>query len=165
MLHRARLIASLSLFAIVCGALTFIAVPRPAQASGGFEDEAKTLMKLDEEWSKAASKRDLEAVVSTYAEDGNAYPPNEPAAKGRAAIKKYWSTSLSDPSVNVSWKTTKAEVGGAGDLGYTTANYEVTFTGPDGKPGKEVGKCVCIWKKQKDGSWKAIHDIWNADAK
>jgi ketosteroid isomerase-like protein len=163
MMHRARLIASLSLVALVCGALTFLAIPRPAQASGGLEDDAKVLIKLDEEWSKAASKKDLESVISLYAEDGNAYPPNEPAAKGRAAVRKVWSTYLSDPSFNVSWKTTKAEV--SGDLGYTLATYEVSFNLPDGKPGKEVGKCLCVWKKQKDGSWKALHDMWNADAK
>jgi ketosteroid isomerase-like protein len=29
----------------------------------------------------------------------------------------------------------------------------------------EKGKYVCMWKKQKDGTWKAIHDIWNSDAK
>ena len=27
------------------------------------------------------------------------------------------------------------------------------------------GKYVCTWKKQKGGTWKAIHDIWNTDAK
>lgn len=163
MLHRARLVASLSLFAIVCGALTFLAIPRPAQASGGLEDDAKVLMKLDEEWSKAASKKDLETLISMYAEDGNAYPPNEPAAKGRTAVRKVWSTLFSDPSVNISWKTTKAET--SGDLGYTTAAYEVSFNGPDGKPAKDVGKCLCVWKKQKDSSWKALHDMWNSDAK
>jgi len=24
---------------------------------------------------------------------------------------------------------------------------------------------VCVWAKQKGGSWKAVHDIWNADTK
>ena len=163
MLHRARLITALSLFALVCAAVTFLAVPRPAIASGGVEDDAKTLLKLDEEWSKAAAKKDLEGVMSMYAEDGNAYPPNEPAAKGRAAVRQVWSTYLSDPSFNATWKTTKAEV--SGDLGYTLAAYEVSFNTPEGKPVKEVGKCLCVWKKQKDGSWKAAHDMWNADAK
>ena len=29
----------------------------------------------------------------------------------------------------------------------------------------EKGKYVCTWRKEKDGTWKAIHDIWNTDAK
>jgi ketosteroid isomerase-like protein len=28
-----------------------------------------------------------------------------------------------------------------------------------------TGKYVCIWAKQADGTWKAIHDIWNTDSK
>ena len=35
----------------------------------------------------------------------------------------------------------------------------------DGKQVSEKGKYVCTWRKQKGGTWKAIHDIWNADAK
>jgi uncharacterized protein (TIGR02246 family) len=163
MMHRARLIASLSLVALVCGALTFLAIPRPAQASGDFEDDAKILMKLDQEWAKAAAKKDLEQVIALYADDASAYPPNEPLAKGRAAIRKVWSGYFSDPSFQVSWKTTKSEA--SGELGYTVAAYEVSFNLPDGKPGKEVGKCLCVWKKQKDGHWKALHDMWNSDSK
>ena len=33
----------------------------------------------------------------------------------------------------------------------------------DGTQVSEKGKYVTAWKKQKDGTWKAIHDIWNAD--
>jgi len=32
-----------------------------------------------------------------------------------------------------------------------------------GKPAKENGKYVEIFKKQTDGSWKVIVDIWNSD--
>jgi ketosteroid isomerase-like protein len=53
----------------------------------------------------------------------------------------------------------------SGDLGYTAGTYEDSFKGPDGKQVNEKGKYVAAWKKQKDGTWKAIHDIWNADAK
>jgi ketosteroid isomerase-like protein len=53
----------------------------------------------------------------------------------------------------------------SGDLGFTTGTYEDSFKGTDGKMVSEKGKYVCMWKKQKDGTWKAIHDIWNSDAK
>lgn len=36
---------------------------------------------------------------------------------------------------------------------------------PDGKLVSEKGKYVTAWKKQKDGTWKAIHDMWNSDAR
>jgi ketosteroid isomerase-like protein len=100
--------------------------------------------------------------VSFYAENANAYPPNEPLAMGRAGAKKVWGAYLSDPSFKISWKTTHAEV--SDGLGYTVGTYEDSFKGPDGKMVQEKGKYLCVWKKQKDG-WKAIQDMWNSDAK
>ena len=121
------------------------------------------LAKLDDEWSAAAATKDADKVASFYAEDAIAYPPNEPAAHGRAAAKKVWAAYLNEPSYKISWKTTHAEV--TGDLGYTAGTYEDSMTGPDGKTVHGKGKYLCVWKKQSDGTWKAVHDMWNMDAK
>jgi len=32
-----------------------------------------------------------------------------------------------------------------------------------GRPMDDVGKCITIWKKQPDGEWKMIRDIFNSD--
>ena len=157
-----RILACLALILAALVSVTLLSSP-VALASGGPDDDAKALIKLDDDWSAAAAKRDVDVIASFYADEGNAYPPNEPLAKGRAAARKVWATYLSDPSFKISWKTTKAEA--VGDLGYTAGTYEASFNLPDGKSGKEVGKYLCVWKKQKDGSWKAFHDMWNADAK
>jgi uncharacterized protein (TIGR02246 family) len=124
---------------------------------------AKALAKLDDEWSKAAGTKDAARVASFYAEDAIAYPPNEPAAVGKAAAQKMWAAFFADPTFGISWKPTHAEV--TGDLGYTAGTYEDSFKGTDGKTVEQKGKYVCVWKKQKDGSWKVIQDIWNLDSK
>jgi uncharacterized protein (TIGR02246 family) len=129
------------------------------------DKNAKVIAKLDDEWSKAAAARDVDKVASYYAEDAIAYPPNEPAANGREAAKKVWAAYFAEPTFKISWKATHAEVAKSGDLGFTAGTYEDSFKGPDGKMVSEKGKYVCTWKKQKDGSWKATHDIWNGDAK
>ena len=126
---------------------------------------AKALVKLDDDWSKAAAAKDVDKVASFYADDAIAYPPNEPAANGREAAKKVWAAYFAVPDFKISWKTTHAEMAKSGDLGFTAGTYEDSFKGPDGKMVSEKGKYVCLWKKQKDGSWKAIHDIGNSDAK
>jgi ketosteroid isomerase-like protein len=158
-----RSIRLASCLILILGLAALVLTWSPAIASGGPDDDAKTLIKLDDDWSRAAAKRDIDLIVSFYAEDGNAYPPNEPAAIGKAAARKVWAAYLSEPSFKISWKTTKAEV--SGDMGYTVGTYEDSFDGPDGKTVHERGKYLCIWKKQKDGSWKAIQDMWNADSK
>jgi uncharacterized protein (TIGR02246 family) len=153
-----RVLALVGGLAILClASFAFAAV------AAGIEPSAKGLARLDDDWSKAAATRDAERVASFYAEDALAYPPNEPLAVGRAAAQKVWAAYFADPTFMISWQTTHAEV--KGDLGYTAGTYEDSFKGPDGNTVNETGKYVCVWKKQKDGSWKAIRDIWNADRK
>ena len=125
--------------------------------------EAKALAKLDDDWSAAAAAKDAKRVASFYADDAIAYPPNEPMAVGKAGAEKVWAAYFADPTYNISWKTTHSEVTGA--LGYTAGTYEDSFKGPDGKTISGKGKYVCVWKKQSDGTWKAVHDMWNTDSK
>ena len=134
----------------------------PALAAD-MDAKAKALARVDDDWSKAAATRDADRVASFYAEDAIAYPPNEPMAIGRPAAKKVWAGYFADKTFAISWKPLHAEV--SGGLGYTAGTYEASFKGPEGKQVDEKGKYVTAWKKQKDGTWKAVHDIWNADAK
>jgi ketosteroid isomerase-like protein len=125
----------------------------------------KTLTQLDDEWAKAAAIRNVDSVASFYAADAIAYPPKEPITIGQPAAKKVWASYFADSTFSISWKTEQAGASKGGDLGFTTGTYEDSFTGPDGKRVTEKGKYVCIWAKQDDGTWKAIHDIWNTDSK
>jgi ketosteroid isomerase-like protein len=48
-------------------------------------------------------------------------------------------------------------------VGRARGEYEDSFKGPDGKTVHEKRQYVCTRKKQKDGAWKAILDIWSSD--
>jgi ketosteroid isomerase-like protein len=134
-----------------------------ASATDSMGPEAKALAKLDDDWSAAAATRDAKRVASFYAEDAIAYPPNEPMAIGKAAAERVWAAYFADSTYRISWKTTHADVTGA--LGYTTGTYEDSYKGPDGKAVNSKGKYVCVWRKQSDGTWKAVHDMWNSDSR
>ncbi len=154
------------LLSVVATAIALaVLAPVPGAFAAGIDANAKALAKLDDDWSKMAATKDAERVASFYAEDAMTYPPNEPMTVGRAAAKKVWAAYFADPSFSISWKTLHASVSKGGDLGYTTGTYEDSYKGADGKLVTEKGKYVCIWKKQKDGSWKAIHDTWNSDSR
>lgn len=122
-------------------------------------ENAKALAALDNEWSKAAAAGNVDGVVSYYADDATAYPPNQPAVTGKAAIKSAWQAMLGDPKTKLVWKTNNAEVDH--NTGFTTGTYQVTSSGKV----VENGKYVCIWRKGADGKWKALHDIWNSNSK
>ena len=61
--------------------------------------------------------------------------------------------------------TTSVE--GRGDLAYAIGTYRMAVT-PKKAGAKplpvEQGKYVEVMKKQGDGSWKIVYDIWNPDA-
>jgi uncharacterized protein (TIGR02246 family) len=152
-----RLSAVLAGTLLACSLLAVL----PALAGAEIPADAKALAKLDDDWSKAAGTRDAKKVAAFYTEDAVVYPPNEPMAAGRAAAEKVWARYFAEPTYEVSWQTTAAGI--TGDLGFTAGTYEDSYQGADGKSVASKGKYLCVWKKQADGSWKAVHDMWNAD--
>ena len=121
------------------------------------EQERNNLLARDREWSTTA--KDTEKFLSYFAPEASAYPQGMPIAAGGAAIRKAFTAMTSMPGFSVAWTPTKADVSATGDIGYTAGTYEMTMTGVS-----EKGKYVTVWKKQSSGEWKAMEDIFNADA-
>jgi uncharacterized protein (TIGR02246 family) len=146
-----------------------------ALAAGGCEEEhmhqqpdtrtadEAAIRAASQEWSNAASGRDLEKAVSFYADDATYNPPGAPLAAGKDAIRKVWANVVAIPGGNLRWETTKVEVARSGDLAYDTGAYTLTKNDASGKPVTTKGKYVVVWKKQADGKWKVIQDIDNPD--
>src|SRR5438046_8641016 len=123
----------------------------------------QALRDLDAKWSAAAGAKDVDKTVSYYSEDAVVMPPNAPSAKTRETIRSAWKEMLTTPGAAISWKATKVEVAKAGDLAYVSGTYEEAMTDASGKSVKDHGKYVEVWKKQADGTWKVVADIWNSD--
>jgi ketosteroid isomerase-like protein len=123
------------------------------------EKEKADLLKTDIEFSRTSvEKGAAEAFYLYLADDAVQLPAGLPPIVGREKIRE--SMSGSSKAV-LKWEPLKAEVAKSGDLGYTWGNYEISWQGEDGKTEKLYGKYLNIWKKQPDGTWKAIVDIGN----
>jgi uncharacterized protein (TIGR02246 family) len=116
----------------------------------------------DTQWSKTAGTNDLDGTVAYYTDDASLLPPNAPIATGKQAIRAVWATML-NPDVTVSWQVTKTDVARSGELAYVTGVYEIAAKDPKGKSQEDRGKLVEVWKKQADGKWKVVTDIFNSD--
>jgi uncharacterized protein (TIGR02246 family) len=125
--------------------------------------DERAIRETDMAMSKAGGAKDLEHVLAFYADEASMFPPNAAIATGKEAIRAVWSQLLANPGFAVSWQPTKVEASRGGDLGYSSDTYEVTLHDPTGKPVTDRGKYVAVWKKQADGSWKAVADIFNSD--
>jgi uncharacterized protein (TIGR02246 family) len=121
----------------------------------------EALRDLDEQWSKAAGAKDVDKTVSFYSDDAVVMPPNGPRATTKEAIRAIWKDLLTDASI--SWKTKEVEAAQSGDLAFSSGTYEVTLNDPTGTPVKDRGKYLEVWKKQADGTWKCVMDMWNSD--
>jgi ketosteroid isomerase-like protein len=94
-----------------------------------------------------------------YAEDAKFLMPGAPAVEGRQAIKAAFASL---PITSMKFEILDIE--GRGDLAYVRGAYDLTLAPPGATaPVVDKGKYVEIWKKQVDGSWKAIRDIFNSD--
>ena len=121
------------------------------------EQERNALLAVDREWSQTV--KDMNKFMAYYAPDATAHPQGMPSATGSAAIKDAFTKMSSAPGFSLQWTPVRADVGAAGDVGYTVGTYEASMDGAS-----EKGKYVAVWKKQPDGSWKVKEDIFNADA-
>jgi ketosteroid isomerase-like protein len=124
--------------------------------------EEETLRTLDRAWSDAAGRKDLDAVVSYMADDGETLAPNEPAARDKPAIRASWAGLLGLPSVAVRWEPVRAQVAKSGEIGYTSGTYTLSYTGADGQTVRDRGKYLEVWKKV-NGRWKCSSDAYNSD--
>ncbi len=146
-----------------CALLSLAVVTGKAQAADTPATDEQKIRDLEAEWSAVAGRKDVDKTVSYYANDAVVFAPNAPSATTKAAIRSAWNEMLTAPGAAISWKPTKVEVAKAGDLAYVTGTYEDTMTDASGKSVKDRGSYVTIWKKQADGSWKVVVDIWNSD--
>ena len=118
---------------------------------------------LEAQWSKAAGTKNVDDIVSFYADDASMLPPNMPIATGKPAIHGVWAAFLGNPGFSASWESTKAEAALSGDVAYDIGTYQLTMNDPQGKPMADHGKYLVVWRKQADGKWKAAVDMFSSD--
>ncbi len=124
---------------------------------------AAAVQKADADWSAAAQAHNADTWVAFYADDAVVLAPNAQMATTKDDIRKTITDLLALPGLSVSWQTAKAEASRSGDLAYTYGTYILTTNGANGVPSTDHGKYSAVWKKQADGNWKCIVDIWNSD--
>jgi uncharacterized protein (TIGR02246 family) len=142
--------------------VTMIACADRVESDSRSSDEA-AIREADAASVKAIAAKQVNATVSYYDEEASILMPNAPIVAGREEIRKAWEQMFSTPGFNLAPKTTKVEVARSGDLAYAQGTYEFTANDPQGKPVHDRGKFVVVWKKQTDGAWKIVADIWNSD--
>jgi uncharacterized protein (TIGR02246 family) len=122
--------------------------------------EEAAVRKVEGEMLAAFKAKDSAKLGSYYTEDAVASMPGRAAASGREAIAGQIAGDMKDPAFSIDFSNAKTAVAASGDLAYTRGTFRVGYTDPQTKkPGAMVGNYLTLFRKQPDGSWKAVEDI------
>ena len=125
-------------------------------------EEAAIRTALGEAWNAVVTK-DVDKFVSICADEDMMFPPNAPIVRGTQEVREYMSQLFATPGFAMSQQPPQVEVSRGGDLAYTWDTAELTLNDAKGNPVTQRMKHVVVWKKQPDGTWKIVADIWNLD--
>lgn len=131
----------------------------PGAAPASRAEGERALREMEASLAAAVAAKDGKGFLSFWAEDAAAFPPGKPVVVGKENILKEWASILENPDVTLSWQPDKAEVSGSDDLGYTYGKYRWTGKDSGGRMEVRNGKYVTIWRKEKDGRWRAVVDL------
>jgi len=138
--------------------------PPPAPPDMRAADE-KAIHDDEVAWNQDWAAKDIEKIVSHYADDATLMIPDFPLMKGKDAMRAALKEMVADKNLALSFSSSTLEASKGGDVAYMQGTYSLTETDPKTKKAvTEKGKYVTVYKKQADGSWKAVEDINNRDA-
>lgn len=119
-----------------------------------------TLAKANDEFAA----HDFDAAMKLYADDAALFVPGAGIIQGSDNLRAALKGAFSDPNSAITITPTKVEVARSGELAYAYGTGLTVTTDPaTGKKTRQPSKWVTVFRKQRDGSWQAIADIFNND--
>jgi len=123
------------------------------------KSETRTIAETDTYYSAMSAEKGRNAAfLAMFDSSGVILRPYHKPIEGLDSITKLL-LSENDSSYKLIWKPLFSKTSRSGDLGYSYGTYEVLTRSTDSIIGK--GTYNTIWKKQPDGSWKALLDTGN----
>ena len=127
------------------------------------EAERAAVRRADSLYSAAATAKDVDALTALYASDATIYPPGASSVTGSESIRQFATEFTLAPGLTMTVHSPMIDVAESADIAYTMSIVDLSMTGPDGNPMSDRLRDMHVWKKQADGSWKVVVDIWNSD--
>jgi len=134
--------------------------PAPPATPDTHDADVKAISDTEAQANQAWATKDADKIMAFYADDAVLITPGTDPVQGKDAIRTSLKGMLADPAVSLTFQSSKVDVAKSGDLAYSEGSYKLTVTDPaTHKPINDHGNYVTTFRKQADGSWKAVADI------
>ena len=124
--------------------------------------EKQKLMELSREWSDVASTANVDSLMTYWAEDAVMMPPGNPPLKGKEEIRSYVEASGQVSGFEISWEPQSAYISDDGSMAYMIERNRLAYNDSLGNRVVERNKVVTVWRKNEEGNWKNVVDMWNS---
>jgi uncharacterized protein (TIGR02246 family) len=117
---------------------------------------ARTPEDTDRLFAEALNAGKLDDLVALYEPQATLMPSPGKLVAGTTAIRESLASFLAGkPRMSL----TPRLVAQGGDVAVVTAKWELSVTGPDGKPATMTGQSVEVVRRQADGRWLFAIDL------
>ena len=124
--------------------------------------EIEALRAAATSYHEAATSKERDGVVALYDDDALMIPPNADIVEGIEGVRGYRFGFIETPGVELDFEIVRVEVASSGDIGWTFSIGQITINQDDGTTGHDVVRDFHTWRKQADGSWGVVVDMWNS---
>jgi len=124
----------------------------------GQPDAASAIRALSDAFVRHFNAADADQLVRAfYAEDARLLPPNHRMLTGRSQIREALRGFIEAGLGGLAIETYELEIASSGDLAYGIGTFSLARPLPD------RGKFIEVYRRQADGSWKCVADMFSSD--
>ena len=140
---------------IVLAVLLALGCQPKVDTTQDWENLQQTIADFDNAWDTGDTEKKLEI----FADDGIFLGQGSEMVIGTQALRENFEDLPDDIKWNFNRDKVKVEM--EGSIAFEVVKQLTTITQPGQEPRTIPQKYVHVWKKQRDGSWKVIIDIYN----
>lgn len=144
------------------GAMLAIAVTPARGADAVSAADLAAITEFNRQYLKAINDGDIAALSALTTQDHMMIMPNRAPIAGKAANDAANGAAFEQFDFDETWSPEETVVDG--DLGYQRGSFVVVATPKAGGESRRMsGTFLRIYKRQSDGQWRMVRDMFNSD--
>ncbi len=155
-----RVVSTKPLMGLLAGlAVSSLAGCQKPAAQTGPDADATAIRAVEDAMRDAYKAKDAARLIAAYAPDATLYVASERPRVGTEAVSQSLKQELEDPAFNLVFTTGKVAVAASATWAIRRAASPCATPTLDRVLVSYSGYYLTVFKKQPDGSWKAVEDM------